>query len=82
MQRDRAQGQRAVGVVDDGDLAGPAERERGGRLVEQQPVGGVDGDQLRRLDVGRPAELREELGGHVSIIGRCPGRVPREPASA
>ena len=63
VQRDRAQGQRAVGVVDDRDLAGPAGGSEVGRLVEQQPVGGVDGDQLRRLDVGSPAELVEAVGG-------------------
>ena len=61
MQRDRAEGQRAVGVVDDGDLsrAAPGEQRRG--LVEQQPVGGVDGDQVGRLDVRVPPQLPEEF---------------------
>ena len=52
MQRHRPEGQRAVVVVDDGDLARPAGDQEVGGLVEQQPVGGVDGDQIRRLDVG------------------------------
>ena len=65
VQGDRAQGQRPVAVVDDGDLARPGQREGGGRLVEQQPVGRVDGDQLRRLHVRSPTEEGEQIGaGH------------------
>ena len=89
VQRGGAEGQRAVVVVDDGDLAGPAGDQEVGGLVEQQPVGGVDGDQIGRLDVGGPAELVEEVGGHPptlpdrgararSIMKLCMRSAPRE----
>jgi hypothetical protein len=38
--------QRPVVVVDDGELAGPARDQEVRGLVEQQPVGGVDGDEF------------------------------------
>jgi hypothetical protein len=76
VQGDRAEGQRAVGVVDDRHLAGPAQRQRGGRLVEQQAVGRVDGDQFRRLHVGSAPELGEEVGcvGHRRQASRVARR--------
>jgi hypothetical protein len=64
VQRDRAQGQRAVGVVDDGQLTGPEPGQQRGRLVEQQPIGRVDRDQLGRLDV-RLAPQRGEQARSV-----------------
>ena len=61
VQRHGPQRQGAVVVVDDDDLARPAGDQEVGGLVEQQPVGGVDGDQIGRLHVGGPAELVEEF---------------------
>jgi hypothetical protein len=57
----QSQGQCAVGVVDDGDLAGTARAHQVGGLVEQQPVGRVDRDELRRLDVRVAAQDGEQL---------------------
>jgi hypothetical protein len=62
VQRHGAEGQRAVGVVDDGDAVRCRGDQRGGG-VEQQPVGGVDRDQVRRVDVRRALEDVEQLGG-------------------
>src|SRR3712207_3578630 len=56
----RPQGQRAVGVVDDGDRTGTDGGQQVGGLVEQQPVRRVDGDQVRRLDVRLSPQLPEE----------------------
>jgi hypothetical protein len=60
VQRHRAEGQRAVGVLDDRDLTRATRREELGRGVEQQPVGGVDRDQVRRIDVRLPRESPEQ----------------------
>jgi hypothetical protein len=71
VQGHRPEGQGAVVVVDDGDLAGPAEREGRRGLVEQEPVGRVDRDQFRRLDVRRTAKEGEDL---VHTPGRPTGQ--------
>ena len=70
------EGQRPVVVVDDGDLAGPAGDQEVRGLVEQQAVGGVDGDQIGRLHVGGPAELVEEVGGHAPHSAHARGAPP------
>ena len=59
---DRAEGQRAVVVADDDDVRAVGCRERGGGLVEDQPVAGVDGVQVRRLEVGVAPQLLEHVG--------------------
>jgi hypothetical protein len=75
VQRHRTEGQRSVRVVDDGDLARSAGRDQLRGLVEQQPVGRIDGDQLRRLDVRVTAQQSEDLSclcGHKGH--QTPGR--------
>jgi hypothetical protein len=54
----RAQGERAVVIADDRQLARPRRRQRLGGGVQQQPVGGIDGMQVRRLDVRIPPQQR------------------------
>jgi len=54
----RAQGERAVVIADDRQLARAGRRQRLGGGVQQQPVGGIDGMQVRRLDVRIPPQQR------------------------
>ena len=55
----RAEGQRAVGVADDDDLARGGVGPRRGGLVENQAVGGIHRHESRRLDIGRSAQRLE-----------------------
>src|SRR5674476_1616344 len=56
VQRCGPEGEGSVAVTDDGHPAGRRTRDRGRRLVEDQPVARVGGEQVRRLDVGVPAQ--------------------------
>ena len=59
----RTQRQRAVRVADHDDVARRGAGARGGRLVEDQPVRGIRGDEALALDVG-PASQRVERETH------------------
>ena len=54
-----AERQCAVPIADHHDLARPSLGKRGSGGVQQQPVGGIDGVQVRRLDVRKPAQRRQ-----------------------
>ena len=71
-----AEGQRTVRVADHDESAGGCRRACRGGLVEDQPVGGIDGEELVGFEIGPAPQGVGGVGGHVHSLAQGPGRGP------